>query len=196
MVSRNKLILELKKQFPRVKKYDKYADLILEGMRLNAINKTNAVKRNFFLDSNIISESVFQSSVSRLGLLDKFESSEKIIAVSSNRRSGRFAFDYSKILSYLNYEKYLLFNQMKRDQYTHKIICNVLKVSITSTKESIEKKMEFGAPHTQVDTYKKIYEKIKRGGISTECMWLGVVRLPAFSYCLSNLSNSLVHNSK
>ena len=195
MVSKNKLILEIKKQFPRMNKPANYADLILEGKRLNATSKINALKRKKFLETNVISKSIFQSS-SKLGLLDKFASSDKTIAVSSTRRPGNFAFDYSMILSYLNYERYLLYNQMIRDINTKKIICIVLKIPITTTKESIEKKMVVGTPHTQVDIYKKIYEKIKKDGISTICMWLGVVRLPAFRYCLSNLANSLLYNSK
>lgn len=196
MILKDKLILEIKKQFPRVNKPENYAVLILESKRLNAINKPNALKRKKFLESGIISESIFQSSSSKLGLLDKLESPDKTIAVSSNRKPGNFAFDYSMILSYLNYERYLLYEQMMRNQHVKKIICVVLDISITATKESIEKKMVIGTPHTQVDNYEKIYERIKRAGISTSCMWLGVVRLPAFRYYLSNMSNSFIRNNK
>lgn len=132
----------------------------------------------------------------QLELLDKLVSSDKTIAVSSTRRPSNFAFDYSMILSYLNYERYLLYSQMMRDQNVKKIICTILKISITAIKESIEKKMALGTPHTQVNTYKKIYKRIKRDSIQTDCMWLGVVRLPAFRYCLSDLSHLLLRKSK
>ena len=50
---RDKLIVELEKEFPRVSKPQNYADLILEGKKLNATSRSNAVKRRKFLESEM-----------------------------------------------------------------------------------------------------------------------------------------------
>jgi len=50
VIDDKKLIEEIQKQFPRVNKPDNYANLILEGVRLGAINKINAIKRKKFGD--------------------------------------------------------------------------------------------------------------------------------------------------
>ncbi len=192
---KDKLSKEIKNQFPRVIKTDDYANLILEGKKLKAVNKINAKKRKYFLDSDIVSESIFTSSYSRLGLLNVIENADKTIAVSSTRHSG-FAFSHSMILSRLNYERHLLYKRMRKDFRIKKIICSILKISIQSSTETLQRKMEQGSPYQQVELYKKIFKKIKSNGIFIECMWLGVVQLPASLYYLSDLSNLLLHKVK
>lgn len=192
VVTKNALVEEIKKHFPRVNKPENYADLILEGKKLNAVDAINAKKRKFFLESEIISASIFHSSYSRLGLLDRLKNADKTIAVSSTRRVPGFAMSHSMILSYLNYERHLLYTHIPKDQRVKKIICNVLRIPIMSSIELIQRKMELGNPYHQVGVYKQIYEKIKREGIPIDCMWLGVVALPADLYYLSDLSNSLL----
>lgn len=95
---------EIQKKFPRVTKSESYANLILEGKRINATNKSNAVKRRKFLESEIISPSTFNSSYSRLGLLVQLPNIDKTFATSSTRRG--LSFSPSLTLSWLNYERY------------------------------------------------------------------------------------------
>ena len=206
-INKKSLSDEIMEQMPTIKKPEEYADLILEGKRLGAVDKIHAVKRlgavdkihavkrKTFLESNIISASIFQSSYSRLGFLDKLASMDKTIGVFSTRHQNS-VFAYSMILSYLNYERYLLYKQMLRDRRVKKILCDVLNISIQTSTESIENKMQFGTPYNQVEIYKKIYDKVKRERIQTDCMHLGVVRMPAFRYCLSDLSHLLLRKSK
>ena len=196
IVSQKALIKEIKKRFPRINKPKDYANLILEGKRLNAVDRIHAKKRRFFLESEIISTSIFHSSYSRLGLLDRLKNVDKTTAVSSTRNRPGFAFSHSMILSYLNYERHLLYKQITKDQRIKKMVCNMLKVSIQTSIELLQRKMEVGTAYRQTDVYKKIYEKIKREGISTDCMWLGVVTLPADLYYLSDLSHSLLRKVK
>ena len=153
-------------------------------------------KEDSFLESEIISTSIFHSSYSRLGLLDRLKNVDKTTAVSSTRNRPGFAFSHSMILSYLNYERHLLYKQITKDQRIKKMVCNMLKVSIQTSIELLQRKMEVGTAYRQTDVYKKIYEKIKREGISTDCMWLGVVTLPADLYYLSDLSHSLLRKVK
>lgn len=63
-ISQKLLMKEIEKQFPRVSKPEEYTNLILEGMRLGAVDKIHAVKRKIFLESGVISVSIFQSSYS------------------------------------------------------------------------------------------------------------------------------------
>lgn len=195
--SKKDLVKKIEKEFPRIYKAEQYADLILEGKKLRAVDRKQAKKRRFFLESGIVSASIFHSGYSRLKLLDRLKSADKTIAVSSTRRHPGFAFNHSLILSWVNYERYFLYQHILKDQRVKKIVCDSLRLSVQSPLTTIQKKMEQGDPYQQVDTYKKIYEKIKRCVIpNVNYMWLGVVALPADLYYLSDLSQRLLRNVK
>ncbi|MBI5146777.1 MAG: hypothetical protein HZA84_06105 [Thaumarchaeota archaeon] len=190
VVSITTLAKEIQKQFPRVIKPNNYADLILEGKKINATNKNNAVKRRKFLESGIVTPSTFNSSYSRLGLLVQLPNMDKTFATSSSRRG--LSFSPSLTLSWLNYERYYMYKHIVKNLQIKKIVCSVLKIPINSSLDSIQKKMELGNAIKQVGIYKRVYEKIKRTQSVEGYMWMGVVTIPASHYYLSDLSNSLL----
>ena len=196
MISRNQLILEIKNNFSTVRKADDYADLILEGKRLGAIDRIHAKKRRLFLESGTVSASIFTSSYSRLGLLDRLKDADKTIAVSSTRRRPGFAFSHSMILHYLNYERHLLYQHIVKNPRIKSTVCSVLKVSTKTSIQSLQKQIEVGDVYKQTSIYTKIYSKIKKQAIPISYMWLGVVALPADLYYLSNLSNTLLSRAE
>ena len=193
---KNILVEKIKNQFPQIRKPDDYADLILEGKKLGAIDRIHAKKRRLFLESDIVSASIFTSSYSRLGLLDRLKGADKTIAVSSTRRKPGLAFAHSMILHYLNYERYLLYQHIAKDPRIKRIVCSVLKVSTKTSIQSLQKQIEVGDVYKQTSIYTKIYSKIKKQAIPISYMWLGVVALPADRYYLSNLSNTLLSRAE
>ncbi len=138
-VSQKTLAKKIKNKFPRVNKPHNYANLILEGKRLDATNKANAVKRRKFLESEIITASTFNSSYLRLNLLVRLYNVDKTFAVSSTRHTG-LSFSPSLTLSYLNYERYYLYKHINKNHQIKKIVCSVLKIPINSSIYSIQKK--------------------------------------------------------
>ena len=48
MVSRAKLILEIRNKFPHIKKPEVYANIILEGIRLKAIDRNSSRRARDF----------------------------------------------------------------------------------------------------------------------------------------------------
>lgn len=190
-VSLKALTEEIQKQLPHITKPHNYANLILEGIRINATNKNNAVKRRKFLESGIITSSTFNSAYSRQGLLVQLPNVDKTFAVSSTRRTG-LSFSPSLTLSYLNYERHYLYTHMIKNHRIKKIVCGVLKMPVSASMDSIQKKMESGHAIKQVSLYRQIYEKIKRTESVNGYMWMGVVTIPASHYYLSDLSHSLI----
>lgn len=189
------LAKEIQNKFPRVVKPHNYANLILEGLRINATNKSNAAKRRKFLESEIITPSTFDSSYLRLGLLVQLHNVDKTFAVSSTRHTG-LSFSPSLTLSYLNYERHYLYTHMIKNHRIKKIVCSILKMPVSASMDSIQKKMELGHAIKQVSLYRQIYEKIKRTESVEGYMWMGVVTIPASRYHLSDLSNSLLRKVK
>ncbi|WP_428326403.1 hypothetical protein [Nitrosopumilus sp.] len=195
MTAHKSLTKEIEKQFPRVIKPHNYADLILEGKKLNATNRSNAVKRRKFLESEIITPSTFTASYTRMGFLEQLHNVDKTFAVSSTRRTG-LSFSPSLTLSYLNYERHYLYKHIIKNPRIKKIVCGVLKMSISTSIGAIQRRMESGHAIKQVGLYKQIYEKIKRAESVDGYMWMGVVTIPASRYHLSELSNSLLRKVK
>lgn len=195
VVSQKTLMKEIKSQFPRVNKPQNYANLILEGKKLNATNKANSVKRKKFLESEIITPSTFSSSYLKMGLLVQLPNVDKTFAVSSTRHT-RLSFSPSLTLSYLNYERHYLYKHMNKDYRIKKIICEILRIPVHTSVESIQKKIESGHAIKQVTLYKQIYDRIKRTGSVDGYMWMGVVTIPASRYYLSDISHSLLCRTK
>ena len=175
-----------------MRKNGSYADLILEGKRLGAVDRIHAKKRRFFLELGLVSESIFNSSYSKLGLLDRLKNADKTIAASSTRHNPAFAFSHSMILHRLNYERHLLYQHITQDQRIKEIVCKVLKISTKTPIQSLHKQIEAGDAYKQTSTYTKIYDTIKRQATPAGYMWMGVVSIPADLYYLSELSNSLL----
>lgn len=190
-VSHKELTKEIQNEFPRVTKPHNYADLILEGKRLNATNKPNAVKRRKFLESQIISASTFNSAYTKIGLLESLPNVDKTFAVSSTRHAG-LSFSSSLTLSYLNYERYYLYRHIVRNPQIKKIVCMVLRMPMNTSMDAIQRRIESGHVINQVSLYRQIYEKIKRMESVDGYKWMGVVTIPAIRYYLSDLSNSLL----
>ena len=128
-------------------------------------------------------------------MLVQLHNVDKTFAVSSIRHTG-LSFSPSLTLSYLNYERHYLYKHMIKNYRIKKIICGVLKISVSTSIDSIQKKIESGHAIKQTSLYRQIYEKIKRTGSVGGYMWMGVVTIPASRYYLSDLSNSLLRKVK
>ena len=140
-VSHKALTEEIQNEFPRVTKPHNYADLILEGKKINATTRINAVKRRKFLESEIVSASTFTASYTRMGLLKQLHNIDKTFAVSSTRHA-RLSFSPSLTLSYLNYERYYLYKHIIKNPRIKKIVCGVLKIPMSASINTIQKLME------------------------------------------------------
>lgn len=190
-MKRDIVIENLKSQFPRMRKYEIYANLILEGMAIYAINKTNAKKRSDFLKSGNVKNSEFNSSYLKYDILEVVQNIDSHLAIASSRAGLIFSYEYA--LSILNKERSQLYKNMNNNIF-RKNLCEILKIKTSSHFNTIYKRIENGNTMKQVSTYNTIYNNLKKLNISIDgCMWMGIVTLPTNRYYLSDLAKSFLN---
>jgi len=190
-LNRETVVKNLKIQFPRMRTYETYANLILEGIIMDAINKTNSKKRSDFLKSGNVHNSEFNSSYLKYGILEVVKNIDSHLAIASSRTGLIFSYEYA--LSILNKERSQLYKNMNNGVF-RKNLCNILKIKTSSRFNTIYKRIENGNVMKQVSTYTKIYNSLKKLHISINgCMWMGIVTLPTNRYYLSDLAKSFLN---
>ncbi len=174
-----------------MRKHEVYANLILEGMSINAINRTNAKKRSDFLKSGNVKDSEFNSSYLKYDILKVMKNVDSHLAIASSSAGLLFSNEYG--LSILNKERSQLYKNMNNEIF-RKNLCKILKIKTSSRFNTIYQRIEKGRIMKQISTYNKIYNDLKRLNMSIYgCMWMGIVTLPTHRYYLSGLAISLLN---
>lgn len=191
MISRAQLSKNIKNEFPRIKNISQYADLILEGKQLKAINSASSRKRREFLASGKVKTHVFSRAYLKLNLLVPIKGADKTYVLVS-ARAGMF-FNYASAGRVLNYEKDLLIKHLALDPNAKNKIAKLFKLSPVSSVDTIRSKMDSGDMMKQAGVYDRVFSTLKKNGITPRgYMWYGVRTIPVSKYYLSNKSKSLL----
>ena len=186
MVSRNRLILEIKNRFPTIRKPEDYAEVILEGIRLKALDRSSSRRKKEFKK---IKTHVFSKSHKDLKLIIKIEKADHSISPIAER--DKVVFDFNKAQIILNHEKGLLLKHISKDDKVKNICIKTLKLKQSSI-ASIKNKLGEGNIFKQGSTYEKVFNvlrdnKIKQVGY----LWFGVRPIPIPKYYLSNKAQDM-----
>jgi len=192
MVDRRKLIINLSNKFSRIRFPQDYADILLSGLKLQALDRKSARRRSDF--SKIFNHKVhaFTKCHKELDLLIKVENAEYTISPMSEREY--VVFDFAKAQRILNLEKDLLLKHIGDRQLVREITTTKLKISMNSSLTAIRRKMNEGNIFKQGSTYEKIFDKLKDNKIrSTGYLWFGIRPIPMPNYYLSRKSIGLLN---
>lgn len=192
MTTRAELVKNIKNEFPRITFPEDYAELILAGIKLQAIDSDSSRRRKDFFVAGKIKVHVFNNSYLKLGLLVAIKGADRLIVLVS-RRAGVFLFNFSRAREILNMEKESLFAHIVSDPSIKKHVTSVLKLSSASSIDVIRTKMNSGDLMKQAGTYDKVFRNLTKNGVRPKgYMWFGVRTIPISHYYLSSKSKKLL----
>ena len=194
MISKDKLILEIKNIFPRIRKPEDYANLIFTGYNLKAYDHATSRKRHDFTTQKI-KDHVINRSYNVLNLLVPVKNASKILTVSSERQG--LVYVKTQQHKIVEYEQKLLFKHIVIDHHVRFIAVKSLRLPATSNIDGVKRKMMQGNIFEQVSVYDKVLSELGKNGVKRkEYMGLRVVSTPIDHYYLSSKSKDIIEKSK
>ena len=186
MISRNKLILEIRNKFPTIRKPEDYADIISEGIRLKALDSDSSRRKSEFRK---IKTHAFSKSHKDLKLTIKIDKADHSISPVAERDT--VVFDFNKAQIILNREKGFLMKHISNDDQVKNISVKTLKLQQNSI-TSIKNKLDEGNIFKQGNTYEKVFNILQDNKIkSTGYLWFGVRPISIPKYYLSNKAKNM-----
>lgn len=170
-ISKNKVINELKKTLPQVRKYEGIADVLIAGKSINAIDESSRAKKWQFLERGNVTSNAFYRTCKH-GLLDKQESARRTFVVSDR---GIRLKDKKATFKALKHEQIGLLKHLATSSATRKLISDFLSLS-TSNLRSINQKLKQGNSQDQLVIYSKVVEyliKEKKYNKNYDYYWMG-----------------------
>ena len=193
MVDRAKLIKKIHEKFPRIRYPQDYANILIRGWDLKAIDRPSAVRSREFTKISKIKPHAFSKCHKELDLLKKIEKADHVVSPLSERE--QVVFDFAKAQKILNIEKSLLLEHIEDSDKVHKIACKTLKIKIDSTIGKIKGILNTGNIFKQGSTYEKIFNSLKDNKVrSTGYLWFGNRPIPMPKYHLSRSGITLLRN--
>ena len=189
-VSRDALAEEIKKIFPDIKVPQDYADVVLEGIKLKAVDRDSSIKRRVFLTSKIIKANAFVQSYSKYNLLIAIKNADRNNYVHTAREGAKYFVEDA--LRVLNRENKLLLQHVKTDHHVMAIVSKSLKLP-TSSISSIQNKLSTGDPFQRVSVYERVFADLGKNNIPRNgYMWVGTRTRPVSHYYLSLRTHNIL----
>lgn len=157
-ISKIKLIREIQKRFPKIRKPENYANVLLAGVELHATNSNNGKTRWQFINAGA-KPSSFSGSYSKYGLLDRKEAPRVRILKYGRGTAPR---NDSAMKQALEYERQGLFTHLTISATARKTVADALNVR--NSISAIRNMMETGAIRQQVEVYAKIFSLLQVKG--------------------------------
>lgn len=146
----------LKKQYPRLRLVEDFADVMLVGLELGAIDEAHKQKKWVFLKKGA-KDSAFYTSY-KYGLLDKKEKELKRYFEYKRPHADYVDSDTAKFKA-LNRERRSLYAHMLTNTHVRDVIVKVLSLS-TNDLNVIKRTLERGDLYEQLTTYGKIINSL------------------------------------
>ena len=184
------LTKEIHRQHQNIRKPEGYADVILEGIELEALDINSAKRRKEFLKSKRIKEHVFVQSYTKFNFLTAIKDAEQMPVIAS---SSGLLFDYTNAQSLLASEQASLFKHINSDVRVKIIVIKSLNLLPSATVSMIKNKMIHGDLFQQASIYEKVFRDLGKNGITPQGYgFLGVRTTPISHYYLSISSNNII----
>lgn len=182
MVSSNKLILEIRNNFPTIRKPEDYVNIILEGIRLKALDRNSSKRKSKFRK---IKTNAFSKSHKVLKSLIKIDNMDHSVSPMSERDA--VVFNFTKAQLTLNHEKNLLLKHIDTNKKVKDLSIKILKLLKTSTTNTIRIKLDEGDIFKQGSTYEKVFNTLKDNNIKPSgYLWFGIRPINIPKYYLSD----------
>lgn len=188
---KGRLIAELKKEFPRMKKLEEISDVLLAGHELNAVDEAHKKKKWAFLRKGA-QDSVFYSAYKNYQLLDKKEKERKVYFEYKRPMASRPKND-SEILKALQRERRGLYTHLTISAAVRKVVVETLSLPNTNL-NLIKRTLEAGDMHEQLRTYGKVVNALITKNLYSkyyDYYLIGFRNIP-HNYWLSNLALDLL----
>ena len=193
--SKTQLMLNLKKQFPRLQIVSDMADVLLAGQMLMAIDEFHKQKKWAFLRKGA-KDNAFYSAYKKYGLLEKKEKERKVY-FEYKRPNSIHLNSNQAILKALRIERIGLYKHMLIDPRVRNAIVTVLKLPSRDL-NIIKKALERDDVYKQLGTYGKIINFLiskKLYDVRYDYYLIGFRNVP-HHYWLSELALKLLSDSK
>ena len=188
--SRDALIEEIKEIFPDIKVPQDYANVVLEGIKLNAVDRDSSIKRRVFLASKIVKANAFVQSYSKYNLLIAIKNADRNNYVHTAREGAKYF--VNDALRVLNLENKLLLQHVRTDHHVRTIVSKSLKLP-TASISSIQNKLSTGDPFQRVSVYEKVFADLGKNSIPRKgYMWVGARTRPVSHYYLSLRTHNIL----
>lgn len=188
---RNNLIKEIKRIFPKIRKPENLASVLLSGMILNAIDIQSGKTRWQFV-KNGANLYFFREAYKKYKLLER-KTAPRVRFLKYMR--GTSPKGNNEIKNSLEYERQGLYAHLSINPKSRGIVAMTLKLSATDM-VSIQNEMEQGNVIRQVDVYDKVFQALLSTGQYDKThnyVWMGF-RFPPDKYWLSILGKRMLAN--
>ena len=187
-ISKSKLIVQLHQIFPKVRKPENLADVLLAGVELYATNSTSPRTRWHFVNKGV-KPHAFSEAYTKYGLLDRKQAPRIRILRYMRGTAPR---DDNAMKQSLDYERQGLYTHLTISSTAKSTVADAL--SVTNSVSAIKNVMEKGSARQQVEVYDKIFSLLQMKGQynkSYNYVMLGFRFLPD-KYWLSSLAQRIL----
>lgn len=188
MLSKIKLIRELKKVFPKMQKHDDIADVLLIGETLNAVNESSRTKKWKFILRGATSNAFYRAY--NYNLLDKRKSVRRAFVMCMR---GIRVKDRNDTRKALKKELTGLLKHLASNSTARNSVATYLSLS-SSSLSLIKQELEKGTPQDQLITYGKVVNHLileKKYNKNYDYYWMGF-RFIADQYWLSDIAHRIL----
>lgn len=185
---RQRLIHELKRIHPRMRKTDDIADVLIVGKKLNAINEINPKKKWNFVLNGINSNAFYRAY--RYQLLDKQKSVRRAFVMSMRGIRPR---NKHETRNALHQEKLGLFRHLAASITARNAVAYILSLP-TNNFSAIRRMLDQGTVEKQLGTYSKVVTHLTLKNLYNkrfDYYWMGF-RFIADKYWLSKSALRLI----
>ena len=149
-IQRTKLINEVRKQFPKLRKPENLTDVIIAGYELHAYDSTTSKNKRSFILKGAKPNSTYDA-YKKHGLLD-VRKAPRIPILFYNRGKAPEKSEISKVL---NFERKGLYTHITISNTARNFVARVLHL-YSSSVSAIRRTMEQGTLRNQVELYDKV----------------------------------------
>ena len=176
---------------PRLRKPQEYAQVIVTGRRLKALDPRSAKRRTDFLKDDQITTSIFSLAYTKRDILIPCKNAERDSVIYSARNES-FVFG-TTARAILDCERNALLDHAKQDAHVLAVVLQALKLSSDTDIVDTQTAMKQGSLFHQVNTYEKVYDQLGRNRIPPKgYKFLGIKTVPVSHYYLSQQSKTML----
>ena len=185
----------VRKISPNIRKPKDYTAVIMEGMKLNAVDRSSAKKRREFLASGIVKINAFVQSYTKLCLLLPIKNADHNTVIASAREGLLYSTPGAQRV--LDRENKLLLQHVKSDYHVKAIVLKSLKLPLTSPIRVIRDKLSSGTVFNRAAIYERVFADLGKNAIPRKgYQWAGVRTTPVSHYYLDLQARRIIQKCK
>ena len=191
--SKKTLTAEIRKTFQNIRKPEDYANVIQEGLRLQAVDRDSAIKRREFLASMVVKAHAFVQSYIKFSLLIPIKNADRNTVIASARKGLLYSTHDAQ--NVLDLENKLLLQHVESDYHVKAIVLKSLKLLPSPTNNTIQSKLSSGNVFQRATVYEKVFADLGKNAVPRKgYKWVGVRTRPVSHYYLSPKAHNIIQS--